>query len=90
MPPDVAEWLVARAGQRHAKLRDRLDSIEGIRQMPDVEEIAIGSAKETRGAVLFADLVNSTQHAIAYAAKPENMLATLNVLIPTLMDCADW
>lgn len=90
MPPDVEEWLVGRAHARHERLTSRLDAISGTQEMPAPESVTIGSAREARAVVLFADLVNSTSLAIRYAQHPESMLATLNVLIPTLQDCADW
>ena len=84
----VADWLKRRAAERKARLTSRLSAITGMREVPDREEIIVGSARETRGAVLFADLVGSTKLAMRYASEPEKMLATLNLLIPTLMDAA--
>ena len=72
--------------ERLKHLRDRLATIEGIRAMPDESGVRIGGAKQTRGVVLFADMVKSTRLAARYADAPEKMLATLNLVIPTLMD----
>lgn len=90
LPPDAEEWLVSRAQKRHARLTNRLDQVEGMRKMPDREDINIGAAKETRAVILFADLVKSTDLAIRYAHDPTQMLATLNMIIPTLQDCAEY
>lgn len=88
MAPTIAEWLQERAAERNRRLTSRLAAIQGMRELPDREEIDVGSARETRGAILFADLVESTGLAHRYARQPEKMLATLNLLVPTLMDAA--
>lgn len=80
------QWLERRARQRAAKLRSRLESISGVRDAPAREDILIGSAAETRAVVLFVDMVASTKLVIKYSHTPEKMLATLNLLMPTLQD----
>lgn len=84
--PNFEQWLERRARQRAAKLRSRLESISGVRDAPAREDILIGSAAETRAVVLFVDMVASTKLAIKYSRTPEKMLATLNLLMPTLQD----
>lgn len=86
VPSNFDQWLESRARQRAAKLRSRLASISGVRDAPAREDILIGSAAQTRAVVLFVDVVASTKLAIKYSRAPENMLATLNLLIPTLQD----
>jgi class 3 adenylate cyclase len=88
MPDDVARWLQARATGRNSLLNSRLAAIQGTRDTPTREEIVTGSARETRGAILFADVVDSTRLAMRYAGEPDKMLATLNLVIPALMDAA--
>jgi adenylate cyclase len=85
---NTADWLRSRADNRNRLLRSRLDAIGGTRDVPTRDDVVVGSARETRGVVLFVDLVKSTQLSIRYAGTPEKMLATLNLLVPTLMDAA--
>ena len=90
VPVDLGEWLGQRAADRNRRLQSALSSIEGTRDVPDREEVNIGSARRTRGVILFADTVGSTRLAQRYAKEPEKMLLTLNLLIPTLMDAAKY
>ena len=86
--PELGRWLAERAADRNRRLESALSSIEGTRDVPGKDEVNIGSARRTRGAILFADTVGSTRLAQRYAKEPEKMLLTLNLLIPTLMDAA--
>lgn len=88
--PRLAEYLKSRSADRNGRLTSRLDEISGMVDVPDKEEILIGSARETRGVVLFADLVASTRLAQRYSSENEKMLATLNLLLPTLMDAVHY
>jgi len=88
VPPELGQWLTQRAADRNRRLQSALSSIEGTRDVPDRDEVNIGSARRTRGVILFADTVGSTRLAQRYAKEPEKMLLTLNLLIPTLMDAA--
>jgi len=90
IPSELQQWIGERAADRNERLRSALSSIEGTRDVPDKDEVNIGSARRTRGAILFADTVGSTRLAQRYAAEPEKMLLTLNLLIPTLMDAARY
>jgi len=90
VPPELGQWLGERAADRNQRLQAALSSIEGTRDVPDKDEVNIGSARRTRGAILFADTVGSTRLAQRYAKEPEKMLLTLNLLIPTLMDGARY
>ncbi len=72
--------------ERLASITERLATITGVRDMPDETSVLIGGAKETRGAILFVDVVQSTLLAAHYDAQPDKMLFTLNLALPTFMD----
>jgi class 3 adenylate cyclase len=86
----AAQQIRDNFNERLESLTDCLAAISGMRTMPDESDLRIGGAKRTRGVVLFADIVKSTRLAAKYSQIPEKMLATLDLVIPTLMDLAGY
>lgn len=75
-----------RVGERAEKVEERLDHIPRSYNMPDLEQMTIGTAKKFRLGVVFLDIAGFT----SYASRnhDEDVLFMLNLFIPELMEIA--
>jgi adenylate cyclase len=84
-PPEIdREEIRNRISDRVNNLNDRLDHIPDSYQMPEPDNMTIGSAKEFSLGIVFVDIAGFSDYAATN--DDEDVLFMLNLLIPELME----